>query len=127
MRLKATVLAIMLSIFVGSMALQAQRILPQAVITAMKSGNAAGLSPNLNNSVEISVLGNESVCSKAQTEQILKDFFAKHTVKSFSVLFEGGKENSLYAIGKLVTANGSFRVTYLIKGQIIHQIRIEQE
>ena len=127
MRVMATIMAVMLGMLVSSMAVPAQQILPPAVSTAMKAGNAQELSKHLNNSVELIVLGNESVCSKTQSEQILKDFFTKYPPKGFSVLFEGGKDNSQYAIGKLTTASGSFRVYFLIKAQIIHQIRIEKE
>lgn len=100
---------------------------PPALSSAMKSGNAAEVSKYFNSSVELVVLGDESVSSKNQAEMILKKFFEKNTPISFSVMFEGGKDKSQYAIGKLVAKTGTFRVYFLIKGQIIHQIRIEKE
>jgi len=100
---------------------------PPALSAAMKAGNATGVSNFFNSSVELVVLGDESVSSKNQAEMILKKFFEKNPPVNFSVMFEGGKDQSQYAIGKLVAKSGSFRVYFLIKGQIIHQIRIEKE
>ena len=46
--------------------------------TLFKAGNSKELAKNFSSSVELSILGEEDVYSKAQAEQILRDFFTKH-------------------------------------------------
>jgi len=101
--------------------------IPEGAVTAMKSGDTKELIKYLNKSIELDILGKDGIYSKSQAEIILQDFFDKHHPKSFSVLFQGGKDNSQYAIGKLFTANGNFRINFLIKGKIIHQLRVEND
>ncbi len=61
---------------------------------------------------------------------ILKDFFAKHPVKSYTVAHKSESKNgSQYVIGTLETTNGKFRVYFLTKTTgsetLIQQFRIE--
>jgi hypothetical protein len=100
---------------------------PEGLKASFKSGNAKEIIGYCNNSIELEVLGNETVCSKAQAEQIIKSFFEQHPVINFSILFEGGKESSQYAIGKLVTSKGTFRINLLFKLKSIVQLRIEED
>ncbi len=77
------------------------------------------------------ILDKEDVYSNVQAQQIIDNFFTDHYPKSFEFIHEGGKEESKFAIGKLITFNGTFRVTILIKLKndkpFIHQLRIETE
>ena len=50
---------------------------PNGIILAIKSGNSKELARYFNTSIEIAILENEDVYSKAQAELIIKDFFAK--------------------------------------------------
>ena len=101
--------------------------IPDGIKSAFKSGNSKETAKYFNSSIELDILGNENVYSKNQAEQIIKSFYEQHPVTNFSILFEGGKDASQYAIGKLVTSKGTFRVNLLVKGQIILQLRIEEE
>lgn len=101
--------------------------LPSGITAAINKGDAGSLSVFFNSSIDLVILGRESMCSKSQAEQIMRDFFNKYPNQGFEVLFEGGKENSKYAIGRYTTTNQIFRVYILIKAQIIHQIRIEKD
>lgn len=109
--------------------LQAQ--IPDSIVIGLKSGNAKTLAQHLNQNVELVILERENVCSKAQAEQILKDFFSKHKPSAFRVIHQGGKEGARYAIGNLEAGNGSYRVYFLLKQKgskpLIHQLRIEKE
>jgi hypothetical protein len=100
---------------------------PEGLKLAFKSGSAKEILSYCNNNIELDILGNENICTKAQSEQIIKLFFEQHPVISFAVLFEGGKESSQYAIGKLVTSKGTFRVNLLFKLKKIVQLRIEED
>jgi hypothetical protein len=100
---------------------------PEGLKLAFKSGSAKDIISYCNNSIELDILGNENICTKAQAEQIIKSFIEQHPVMNFTVLFEGGKETSQYAIGKLVTSKGTFRVNLLFKLKKIIQLRIEED
>ena len=106
-------------------------LIPDGIILAFEAGNATELAKHFNKSIELVILDEEDVYSKTQAEQIIRKFFSDHKPSSFTVIFEGGKEPSKYAIGKLVTSTGTYRVYLLIKeydgSPLIHQIRIEAE
>jgi len=100
------------------------------VISAMKSGNASGVTKFFDNYVDITMPDKSSNYSKSQGELILKDFFTNNGVKNFAVKHKGNNDNGDYCIGTLETRNGNYRTTvYMrIKGgkQVIQDIRIEQ-
>jgi hypothetical protein len=105
--------------------------IPEAMINAIGTGNSAVLASYFNLNLELAILENEDIYTKQQAELIMKDFFARNTPTSFTILHKGGKEGSQYAIGNLVTANGNFRVTILVKLKenkpLIHQLRFEKD
>jgi hypothetical protein len=127
-RIKYTVF-ILFSILAFSFSASAQ--IPDDIISSLKTGNASMLAKFFNQNVELVVLDNESVCSKSQAEQVISDFFSKYQPKKFTIIHEGGKGDSNYAIGNLETQNGKFRVYFLIKTinevSFIHQLRIEAQ
>lgn len=103
--------------------------IPRVIVSAFGSGDASALAGYFNSTIELTINNKEEIYSKTQAEVILKDFFAKNPPKSFSILHQGGKESSKYAIGNLKTAKGSYRITFLLKSVnskiFIHQLRIE--
>jgi hypothetical protein len=107
------------------------KMIPESIVLAFQAGNATELAKHFNTSIELVILEEENVYSKTQAEQIIRKFFSDNKPSSFTVIFEGGKEPSKYAIGKLVTSTGPYRVYILIKenegSPLIHQIRIEVE
>lgn len=106
--------------------------IPPKIFDAFKLGNASEIAKYFNSNIELVIIDKDDVYSKQQAEQILKSFFDKNKVKSFTVLHQGGKESAQYAIGTLETINNkSFRVYFLLKDTggslLIHQLRIEEE
>lgn len=104
--------------------------LSENIAVAIRSGNANSVSAYFADKVDMKVLDQENIYSKAQAESILKDFFAKHPVKAFTVVHKSAERNdSQFAIGKLTTANGTYRVHFLMKksggSASVHQFRIE--
>ena len=92
------------------------------------------LSGFFNQNVELVVLDNDNVYSKAQAEQIVSSFFSSFApVKenAFSIIHDSGKEGAKSVIGKLKTTKGDFRVYFLLKKdgakEYIHQLRIEKQ
>lgn len=105
--------------------------LPDEISSAIKAGNATLVSKHFAESVDLKILNQEDIYSKAQAELLLKDFFTKNGVKSFSIVHNGSKNNAEYAIGKLETNKVKYRVYFLLKKTgdkiLIHQFRIEPE
>lgn len=105
--------------------------IPDAVINAISTGNSAVLAGYFNPSLTLAILEKEDIYTRQQAELILKDFFARNTPVSFTVLHKGGKEGSQYAIGNLVTSSDVFRVTIYLKVKdgksLIHQLRFEKD
>ncbi|MEZ5042211.1 MAG: DUF4783 domain-containing protein [Saprospiraceae bacterium] len=103
------------------------------ITRAMNTGDADALGAFFDNSIELSVLDQEDIYSKAQAIQMLKDFFAKHQPKSFSQLHHGSAptNDSQYCIGNLVTSDMTYRVYIYMKmsGEktVIQEIRFDKE
>lgn len=105
--------------------------IPDELLTSLKTGNAATLSGYFNQNIELFVLDQDDVYSKAQAQQIVSNFFSQYKATGFSIIHQSGKEDTKYAIGNLTTNKGSFRVSFLIKNEdgrpVIHQLRIEKQ
>jgi hypothetical protein len=103
----------------------------EEIAAAIKSGNSKAIAAYFTDNVDLKVLAQEDVYSKAQAELIVKDFFTKHPVKTFSIAHKSTKNDSQFAIGTLETTNGKYRVYFLLKktGEKlqIQQFRIEPE
>jgi hypothetical protein len=100
------------------------------VADAIRTGNAKEISKYFADNVDLKVLDQENIYSKAQAELILKDFFAKHPVQEFTIVHKSAPKNdSQFATGTLKTTNGIYRVHYLMKGAAgvttVTQFRIE--
>ncbi|HLG04019.1 MAG TPA: DUF4783 domain-containing protein [Bacteroidia bacterium] len=96
------------------------------VAVAVRSGDAKALSKYFADNVDLKVLEQENIYSKAQAEMILRDFFARHAVQEFSIIRKSLPNNdSQFVTGSLKTSNGTFRVHYLLKSSTVTQFRIE--
>lgn len=113
------------------LSLQTNGQIPEEIIQSLKSGNAKVLSSHFNQNVELVVPDSDNVYSKAQAQLIVSDFFSNYSPQTFVVKHHGGKEDSQYVIGNLITKNGAFRVYFLLKKDdgkdYIHQLRIEKQ
>ncbi|MBI3502906.1 MAG: DUF4783 domain-containing protein [Bacteroidetes bacterium] len=103
------------------------------VATAVKTGVASNVSKFFADNIDLKILDKEDVYSKAQAELILKDFFAKNPIKSFSVIHKGTSKNGdQFAIGTYESSSGKkFRSYFLFKkqgaGLSIQQLRFEEQ
>lgn len=104
-----------------------------SISRAMNTGDAEALGQYFDDSIELSVMDNEDIYSKAQAVQIVKTFFTQHQPKSFSQLHHGSSpaSDSQYCIGNLVTADNTYRVYIYMKmsggSTVIQEIRFDQE
>ena len=98
------------------------------VATALRQGKVADLVKHFDERVSIKILNQEDVLSKAQAEANLRNLFDKHTVKSFSSSHKSSVNNSSqYITGMLETGSGRFRVSILIRRNLVSQFRIETD
>jgi len=103
------------------------------IANAIRSGDSRQLAVYFGNNVDLTILNQEDVYSKAQSELIVKDFLGKNIPKSFTILHKGSsKEGTLYAIGNMVTTTGkTFRISFFVKlnsgKYIVQELRFENE
>ena len=100
----------------------------------LKSGNAKEIAKNFAASVELIIIDQEDVYSKAQSEQILKDFFLKYPPNKIAIVHRlNNSQNFKLGIFSLGTKNGKFRVTVTLNLRkpsnafLITELRIEPE
>jgi citrate lyase beta subunit len=100
--------------------------------THFKGGNAKEIAANFSPSVDLIIIDEEDVYSKAQAEQILRSFFSKFPpVKSTVIHRLNTNPNYRYGALSLLTKNGTFRVSITMKKTgstfFITELRIETE
>ncbi|MDR0668265.1 MAG: DUF4783 domain-containing protein [Prevotellaceae bacterium] len=96
----------------------------------LAAGDVEALSESFSTTVELDLLGDEGMYSKAQATLVLKQFFERYTPKTFSFKHCSDKQSVKYAVGVLHTRDGTtFRVTVFVKedGDLkMQQLRIEK-
>ncbi|WP_240615431.1 DUF4783 domain-containing protein [Pedobacter paludis] len=95
-----------------------------------KSSNSKEIAKNFASTIELIIIDEEDVYSKAQGEQILKDFFIKHPPVKTSI-FHKINTNPNYRFGVILlsTSKETFRVSITMKkfntNFLITELRIE--
>ncbi|WP_170111239.1 DUF4783 domain-containing protein [Mangrovibacterium marinum] len=130
MKLKIRKITLVVLAFVFSTMLGMAQI-PDDLVLSFKTGNASTLSGYFNQNIELFILEQDDVYSRAQAQQIVSNFFAQNRPNGFSIIHQSGKEDSKFAIGKLSTSKGDYRVSFFVKNEggkpVIHQLRIEKQ
>lgn len=100
-----------------------------AVIGALRSGNATELANYFGENVELTLPDQSDSYSKAQAALILKDFFNNNGVKDFEVKHKGDQSGGQFCIGTLQTKAGNFRTTVFMKNknnrELVKEIRFQ--
>lgn len=101
---------------------------PEEIVAALKQGKSTELIKHFGEKVSVKISNQEDVLSKSQAEANIKYFFDKHAVKAFTSSHVSSLNNSAqYITGTLETSNGKFRVSILIRNNLISQFRIEDD
>lgn len=96
------------------------------ITAAIKAGNSKDLSKYFGPTVEIILPGIDGAFSKAQSEMIMKDFFAKSAPVSFVVNQKGNSAGgSQFLIGTYRSKNETLNVYILLK-PVSNQLLIQQ-
>jgi hypothetical protein len=102
------------------------------ITQAIREGSARKIATFINANIEIN-LQTKGKCNRAEAEAILKDFFSRNQPKSFVIIHQGtSKEGARYAIGTLVSEQGtSFRTYFFVKQNsgksALQELRFEKE
>lgn len=102
----------------------------EKISKALGSGNAPALAQYFHGSIDLTLQAREGTYSKAQAEQIVRDFFNHYNPSRFQISYTGqGADGSRYAIGQLDTQRQPFRVYLLFKvlggSELIQTLRFD--
>ncbi len=102
------------------------------IMVAMRNGQTPGITKFFSSNVELTLLENEGIYSKLQSEQMLKNFFKQHPPKKVSIQHKGSSaQGAQYAIITYEATNGKFRAYIFMKdngnGLQVNEFRIERE
>ncbi len=122
MKLVINIFYLLFSLFFGKMDVSDE------IVAALKQGKSSELVKHFDEKISIKLIEQEDVLSKSQAEANIKYFFEKHPVKTFSSAhISSMNNNAQYITGTLETANGKYRVSILIRRNLISQFRIEND
>ncbi|RZT91122.1 uncharacterized protein DUF4783 [Ancylomarina subtilis] len=131
MRFLKYILIIAIQVLSISAFAQQEQDLPKGLVASFQQGNSISLAGFFSDRIELKIQDKEAIYSRSQAKQIMAKFFEKYKPKSLKKKHIGGKADSPYFIGTLMTDNGNFRTTFLLKGDgnkaLIHRLSIEQE
>ncbi|GAC1300271.1 MAG: hypothetical protein NVSMB24_00490 [Mucilaginibacter sp.] len=102
------------------------------VADLIRQGNAPELSKMFAPNVEMTILGEENIYSKDQSEVILEKFFNQNKPLAVKIVHKvNSNPNYLFGVLNLATDKGTFRVSYTLKdingSQQLIELRIETE
>lgn len=98
------------------------------IITAFKQSKAGDVGKYFDEKVNLKIVNQEDVLSNQQAEANLKYFFEKHTVKNFTNIKTTTISGTNYYLnGNIETSNGKFKVSIMLRRNLIAQLRIETE
>ncbi len=116
----------------GLVAAQEEAVISQ-VHESIRKGNATSLSSHFHSRVDLELAGTDGNYSSDQAEMIMKDFFRKNPVRTYTIKHKGSSDDgSKYSIGLYESQDGSsFRVYVLMKkgdgGLKVHQLQFEED
>jgi hypothetical protein len=120
MKLVISILYLVISLFFSPVDVS------EDIVLALKQGKSSELVKYFDEKVSVKLINQEDVLSKSQAEANIKYFFEKHPVKSFTSSHISSPNNSSqYITGTLETSNEKFRVSILIRRNLVSQFRIE--
>lgn len=102
------------------------------VCRAIGGGNVTELTAIMDEEVELTILDQEDLYSKAEASKALENFFQNFTPTSFGKVHQGASksDDAEYCIGTLSTNKGSFRVyIYVAKtssGVLLQELKFDR-
>jgi hypothetical protein len=131
--MRTKLLLIFLSLLVTLSPLRAQQIdVVDALARHFHASDAQKISEYFSSTLELNILSEENIYSKAQAEQIMRDFFSRNKAVSVKIIHRvTSNPNYKLAVLSVVTANDKFRVSISLSSNgekfLVKEIRIEQD
>jgi len=96
---------------------------------ALAKGDAGSLVSLFNDQVDLTLLDQDDLFSRADAKALLMNFFEANQPNAFQELHTGESATGLkYVIGRLSTSTGSYRVSFYYKAdEQIQQLMIDNE
>jgi Domain of unknown function (DUF4783) len=85
------------------------------IASAIRKGDAEGLTAFFQSPLEITLPGADEAYSSQQATFVLKDFFTKNAPKSFAVIHKGNSGTTDYATGSFVSSGGTYDTNIFLK------------
>ena len=104
-----------------------------AISKAITQGDANALAQFFDEDVEVTILNEVNIYSRAEAKEAVSKFFSKHPPKTYSQVHQGTSkgQGGQYCIGNLIVPSGKFRVyIYLKKSNSkywIQELRFEKQ
>ncbi len=96
----------------------------------LAKGNASAVSGYFDANLSLSLPGGQATYSQAQASMILHDFFEKNPSKQATIERSGDRGDHQFAIGKLATDKGVYRLYLVVKEEdkecVIKELRLEK-
>jgi hypothetical protein len=100
----------------------------EAVIDALKNGNAAQLAGRFEKELTLTLPDQSSQLSKAQAQTAIAKFFTAYPVAGFELKHRGNAPGGAFAMGTLLTEKGQFRVNIFMSAagpEGVRELRIQ--
>ncbi|MDR3180507.1 MAG: DUF4783 domain-containing protein [Prevotellaceae bacterium] len=103
------------------------------IMKTLKDNSAEDFSKYFADAVEIDFFGKNTIYSKVQSEQIVKDFFERKAIKQITLKHCSGKEYLKYAVISITDLGGLlYRATIFIRIEndgkvVVQEIRMEKQ
>ena len=90
-----------------------------AIVSALKSGDAAKFSSYFDNTVDVKLPKQNEMqnITKAEASAIIKKFFDGSNINSFEVISQREMSGTMYIAGKLKSANQDYNLTVMLKNK----------
>lgn len=90
-----------------------------AVVGALKSGDATKLSAYFDNTVDVKLpkQNEQQNVSKADAATTIKSFFSSNGVSSFELISQREMSGTMYIAGKLKSSAGDYNITVMLKNK----------
>jgi hypothetical protein len=104
----------------------------EPIISAFQESDVRALAATFNNTIELSLPDHENTYSASQGEMILKDFFKKYPLSSFTLIQKGNTDaNSKFAICDYLSAQTHYQVYIQLRKEkehfLIFELKFEEK
>lgn len=129
MRTTIVLILTSLAIVISNLSAQESDVI-DTIAKSFATEDASKIADQFSSTLELNILSEENIYSKAQAEQILRDFFSKNKTTSVKIVHRlNSNPNYKLAVFSLLTAKEKYRISISLSNTgerfLIKEIRIE--